>query len=175
MLALHLNIDFTVATSISFFHLFIYSSLSRTSSLSLLNSLIIGFQSLVIVEFKVIVLYLGGCSGRQWLLWLGWVVGVGVARLGFGGCRRGQGGLSLFVVSTVDCQCLSWQKFQSCHGSGLRVVHEVALVMLTVSILLEVDLVLGFSHQCVLLLGQSWWLHCVGHGLQLVWVENKLF
>ena len=31
-------------------------------------------------------------------------------------------------MARVDCQCLSWQKFWSCHGSGLRVVHEVALV-----------------------------------------------
>ena len=38
-------------------------------------------------------------------MWLGWIVGVGVAR--------------------VDCQCLSWQQFWGCHGSGLRVVHEV--------------------------------------------------
>ena len=36
-----------------------------------------------------------------------WVVGTGVAGFGFGGCCRGQGGLSMFVVATMDCQCLS--------------------------------------------------------------------
>ena len=57
-----------------------------------------------------------------------WVVGTGVVRFGFGGCYCGQGVFSMFVVVMVDSRCLSWQLFQGCHGSRLRVVHEVGAI-----------------------------------------------
>ena len=83
--------------------------------------------------------------------------------------------LVVVVVARVDCQCLSWLWWivsvcrDSCFGIVMAVVlgssmrwvlcggFGFVVVVLAVLILLDMDLVLGFSRQCGLLLGPGWW------------------
>ena len=106
---------------------------------------------------------LGGFSGRNSCC--GWGGLLALVLLGL---------VLVVVMARVDCQCLSWLQWivSVCHESSFEVIMVVVLrlfirwvlwggfgfvvVMLAVSILLEVDLFLGFSRQCGLLLGPSW-------------------
>ena len=70
------------------------------------------------------------------LVLLGWIVNV---------CHHSSFGVVMAVVLGLSMRSVL------CGGFGFVVV------VLAVSILLDMDLVLGFSRQCGLLLGLSWW------------------
>ena len=146
-----------------FFHLLIHSSFSY----------LFAMLSLIIVGLGHYFTF-GWWQWGQRLLQLGWIVGAGVASLF----------LVVVIVARVDCQCLSWQQFWGCRGSGVRVVHEVVCY--------ELVLILWWSCQLFQFCWRWIWFwvlannvgccqvrvggcNGLGHGLQLVQVENKLF